>query len=203
MLILKSNPLILIENLVGVCLYLFGTIGSYLRFGKFERRGRLDAIFLICMTWGFCSLMVSILDILKYNVIPTLHLEIMRAAYYLGAGITSLVFLAKNVGDAALKNRIGAIILMGAVEFIFAEALVFYFDLPYSAVLFSFSGLLLIYCLMLFDKLHIWGIVVGIGILVLPILPFLMEQEFNLEKLKAKREVAISKPTDIKLLKQS
>jgi hypothetical protein len=86
---------------------------------------------------------------------------------------------------------------MGAMAFIFAEGLVFYFDLPYAAVIVSCAGFLLIYCLMLVEKLQIGGVVIDVGMLVLPILPFLMEQGFDMEKLNAKREMAISKLTDI------
>lgn len=200
--VLKFNSLILVENLLGTLLYLLGTIGSFLRYGQAERRGKLDAIFLISMTWGFCALMISTFNILKYNFIPTIHLEVIRAIYYLGAAITSLVFFAKNYEDAALKNRIAAVVLMGATAFVLAEGLVFYFGQTYPAALFSCSGALLVFFwYSIGGQRNLGGIILGLGMFFLPLCPILMEQGLDVEKLKEKREVAINHLVDTQLVK--
>ncbi len=192
MIFFVPDSLVVTENLIGIFLYLVGMAGSYFRYEQSERRGRLDSFFLIAVTWGFSSLMIGVLNIVKYNYLPTMHLEVIRAVYYVGAGVTSLVFFSKNHKDSMVKTRISAMILMGALAFTYAEALVFYLDLTYPAAIFSSVGFLMIYCFLIIGRLDIRGILMGTGMLLIPILPTFMDNGLDLEGLDSKRKLAVN-----------
>lgn len=187
----KTDLLMQVENILGALIYLVGVAGSYFRFGKYERRGKLDALFMVCITWGYCSIMVGLINIAKYTLVPSLHLEVIRALYYGGAIASSLVFFDKDFASAATKSKIAASLLMGTMAFVFGEALVFYLDLPYGAAILSCVGLLVIYIFNLWQRKNMAGILTGVAMLLLPILPKLNQNDLNIDKMNEKREIAI------------
>ena len=191
MMILKTDLLMQVENILGALIYLVGVTGSYFRFGKYERRGKLDALFMVCITWGYCSIMVGLINIAKYTLVPSLHLEVIRALYYGGAIASSLVFFEKDFSSAATKSKIAAGLLMSTMAFVFWEGLVFYLDLPYGAAVLSCVGLLVIFIFNLEQKKNMAGILTGAAMLLLPILPKLNQNDLNIDKMNAKREIAI------------
>ena len=191
MMTLKTDLLMQIENILGALIYLVGVAGSYLRFGKYERRGKLDALFMICITWGYCAIMVGLMNIVKYTIIPSLHLEMIRVLYYGGAAVSSFVFFERNFSRAATKSKIAAGLLMGTMAFVFWEGLVFYLDLPYGAAVLSCVGLLVIFIFNLWQKKNMAGILTGAAMLLLPILPKLNQNDLNIDKMNSKREVAV------------
>lgn len=189
--IVKTDFLMQIENICGALIYLVGIAGSYFRFGSYERRGKLDALFMICITWGYCAIMVSLINIAKYTFIPSLHVEVIRILYYGGAIVSSLLFFDKDFASAATKNKIAACLLMGAMAAIFGEALVFYLDLPYGAAILSCVGLLVIYVSSLVQRKNMVGILTGLVMILLPILPKLTKSDLDLDKMSMKREIAV------------
>jgi hypothetical protein len=191
MMTVKTDLLMQVENILGALIYLVGVAGSYFRFGKYERRGKLDALFMVCVTWGYCSIMVGLINIAKYTLIPSLHLEVIRALYYGGAIVSSLVFFDKDFVSAATKSKIAASLLMGTMAFVFGEGLVFYLDLPYGMAILSCVGLLVIYVFNLWQRKNMAGILTGAAMLLLPILPKLNQNDLNIDKLNTKREIAI------------
>lgn len=196
MMTFKTDLLMQVENILGALIYLVGVAGSYFRFGKYERRGKLDALFMVCITWGYCSIMVGLMNIAKNTLVPSLHLEVIRALYYGGALASSLVFFDKDFSSAATKNKIAAGLLMGTMAFIFWEGLVFYLDLPYGAAILSCIGLLVLFIFNLGQKKNMAGILTGAAMLLLPILPKLNQNDLNIDKMNAKREVAIRNMID-------
>ncbi len=193
---LKADLLMQIENILGALIYLVGVAGSYFRFGKYERRGKLDALFMICITWGYCSIMVGLMNIAKYTLVPSLHLEMIRVLYYGGAMASSFVFFDTNFSSAATKSKIAASLLMGTMAFVFWEALVFYLDLPAGMAILSCVGLLVIYIFNLWQKKNMVGILTGVAMLLLPILPKLNQNDLNIDKMHMKREIAIRNLTE-------
>lgn len=191
MMAVKTDLLMQIENILGALIYLVGVAGSYFRFGKYERRGKLDALFMICITWGYCSIMVGLMNIAKYTLVPSLHLEMIRVLYYGGAIASSFVFFDKDFSSAATKSKIAAGLLMGTMAFVFWEGLVFYLDLPYGAAVLSCVGLLVIFIFNLGQKKSMAGILTGAAMLLLPILPKLNQNDLNIDKMNMKREIAI------------
>ncbi len=188
----KTDLLLQIENILGALIYLVGVTGSYFRFGKYERRGQLDALFMVCITWGYCAIMVGLMNIAKNTLVPSLHLEMIRVLYYGGAIASSFVFFDRDFASAATKSKIAASLLMGTMAFVFWEALVFYLDLPSGAAILSCVGLIVIYIFNLWQKKNMVGILTGAAMLLLPILPKLNQNDLNIEKMNMKREIAIS-----------
>ena len=191
MISIKTDLLMQIENILGALIYLVGVAGSYFRFGKYERRGKLDALFMVCITWGYCAIMVGLMSIAKHTLVPSLHLEMIRVLYYGGAIASSLVFFDRDFASAATKSKIAASLLMGTMAFVFWEALVFYLDLPAGAAVLSCVGLLVIYIFNLWQKKNMVGILTGAAMLLLPILPKLNQNDLNIDKMNMKREIAI------------
>lgn len=182
--IVKTDLLMQIENILGALIYLVGVAGSYFRFGKYERRGKLDALFMICITWGYCSIMVGLINIAKYTLVPSLHIEVIRALYYGGAIASSFVFFDKDFASAATKSKIAASLLMGTMAFVFGESLVFYLDLSYGMAILSCVGLLVIYIFNLWQRKNMAGILTGLAMLLLPILKWLAKTGHKIGKNK-------------------
>lgn len=191
--IVKTDFLMQIENVLGALVYFIGVAGSYFRFGRYERRGKLDALFMICITWGYCTLMIGVINIVKYILVPSLHVEVIRLLYFGAAFASSLIFFDKDFKSAATKNKIAAALLMGGMAFVFGEALVFYLDLPYGMAVLSCVGLLWVYIFSLFEKKNMTGILTGLIMLMVPILPTLAKKDLNIDKMRMKREVAVKK----------
>lgn len=198
MMAIKTDLLMQIENILGALIYLVGVAGSYFRFGKYERKGKLDALFMVCITWGYCAIMVGLMNIAKHTLVPSLHLEMIRVLYYGGAAVSSFVFFERDFSRAATKSKIAASLLMGTMAFVFWEALVFYLDLPFGMAVLSCVGLLVIYIFNLWQRKNMAGILTGIAMLLLPILPKLTDGGLNLDKMRIKRDLAISDLVDDK-----
>ena len=132
-----------------------------------------------------------LINIAEYTFIPSLHVEVIRILYYGGAFVSSLVFFDKDFASAATKNKIAACLLMGAMAAIFGEALVFYLDLPYGAAILSCVGLLVIYVSSLGQRKNIVGMLTGVVMILLPILPKFTEGGLDLDKMSMKREIAV------------
>jgi hypothetical protein len=198
MMTVKTDLLMQVENILGALIYLVGVAGSYFRFGKYERRGKLDALFMICITWGYCSIMVGLMNIVKYTLVPSLHLEMIRVLYYGGAAVSSFVFFEKDFYRAATKSKIYASLLMGTMAFVFWEALVFYLDLPFGMAVLSCVGLLVIYIFNLGQRKNLAGILTGLAMLLMPILPKLTDGGLDLDKMSMKRDLAINRLIDDK-----
>jgi len=191
MIIMKPDHLAYIESIFGAILYIFGMAGSYFRFGNFERRGKIDAIFLASVQWGGALLLLSLLNIVKYSIFPTLHTDHVRVLYYTGTLISSSVFFVKSFEAGIRMCRLATCFLWGTIAFIVGEGLVFYFDLSYSAAIFSCVGLLVIMFFRIFQQPNLVGMLAGMAMLLLPIIPKLSEGGFNLDTMNAKRELAV------------
>jgi hypothetical protein len=191
MIVAKPDLFTYIEGILGAVVYLIGLAGSYYRFGKYERKGKLDAAFLVCIQCGGALLTVSLINVLKYSFVPTLHANIVRALYYSGTLVASTVFFTKNFESGKRSCLLATYFTWGAMAFAFAEALVFYLDLPYGAAIFSCVGLLMFVYFKIPQQPQIVGMLSGIVIMLLPILPKLSGDGLNLDKLNAKREIAV------------
>lgn len=190
--IVKPDLLIQTETILGALLYLIGVGGSYLRYGKHERRGKVDAIYMICITWGFCAIMVALMSIAKYAFVPTLHMAVVRVLYYSGAFFSSLVFFAKDFLTASKQCKISANLLVGSMAFLVGEGLGFYLGLSYQAAIFASVGIMLMY-FATFLRERRSTTLFGLAMLALPIFPKLIEGKFDLNKMKVKREIAIQR----------
>ena len=180
-----------IESILGTILYLLGIAGSYYRFGKFERKGKLDAIFLACVPWGGALLILSMLNIVKYNLLPTLHSDVVRVFYYIGTFVSSSVFFVKSFEAGKRSCLLATFFLWGTMAFIVAEGLVFYLDISYGAAIFSCIGLLMIFYFKIPEQLNLVGMLTGAAILFMPLLPNLLENGLDINKMDAKRALAI------------
>ncbi len=192
MIIAKPDLFTYVESILGAVVYLLGLAGSYFRFGKYERKGKFDAAFLVCIQCGGALLTVSLISVLKYSFVPTMHADFVRALYYSGTLVASTVFFTKNFESGRRVCLLATYFTWGAMACAFAEALVFYLDLPYGAAIFSCVGLLMFCYFKIPQQPQIAGMLFGIGIMLTPILPKLSEEGFNFGKLNAKREVAIN-----------
>lgn len=180
-----------IESIVGAVVYLIGIEGSYYRFGRYERRGKLDAIFLVCIQCGGALLVLSMVNIVKYALIPTLHVDVVRLLYYAGTLVASTVFFTKNFEKGNWSCFAATYLTFGAIAFVLAEAMVLYLGLSYEAAIFSCAGLLLMHYFMMTQRAQAVGLFCSAAMVFLPILPKVSGEEFILDKLNAKREIAI------------
>lgn len=187
----KPDLFTYIESILGAVVYIVGLAGSYYRFGKYERKGKLDAAFLVCIQCGGALLTVSLINVLKYSFVPTMHANFVRALYYSGTLIASTVFFTKNFESGKRSCLLATYLTWGAMAFAFAEALVFYLDLPYGAAIFSCVGLLMFCYFKIPQQPQIVGMLSGLVIMLLPVLPKLSGDELNFDKLNMKREIAI------------
>lgn len=186
------------ETVLGTLFYLVGVLGSYYRFNRYKRRGSIDTLFMICITWGFSALTVSIAWIIKHTFIPTLHFEIYRLLFYAGAVMSSLVFLTKKLSSIKIQVKIAIHLLMGAFVLMIFEGLIFYFDLPFEAALFSSFGILVFFFANLFQKKNIAFIGLGMLLFILPIFPIVKKLDLTFDQMNQKREIAIKKLIDEK-----
>lgn len=191
MIIANPDLFTYIESILGAVVYLVGLAGSYQRFGKYERKGKLDAAFLVCIQCGGALLTVSLINLLKYSFVPTLHANFVRALYYSGTLAASTVFFTKNFEDGKRSCLLATYCTWGAMAFVFAEALVFYLDLPYGAAIFSCVGLLMFCYFRIPQQPQVVGMLSGIVIMLLPILPKFSGDGLNFDKLNTKREIAV------------
>lgn len=191
-LIVKPDLLVQFETIFGALLYLFGVAGSYYRFEKHERRGKIDSLLMVCFTFGYCAIMVSLLRIAKYTLIPTIHLEIVRVLYYSGAFVSSLVFFAKEFRLTKKFAKIATFLILGPMVFIAGEGLVFYLEIPYQSAIFSCVGILVFYFASFIRRNSLAASLAGLAMIALPIHPKLKEQKLDLQQMNAKREAFIS-----------
>lgn len=192
--ILPDPPLLTqIETVLGTLLYLIGVLGSYYRFKLCKRRGKVDALFMICTTWGFSALTVSLAWIIKHTFVPTLHLEFYRLFFYAGAFMSSLVFLTKELKSIIIQAKAATHLLMGSMVLIAFDALVFYFNLPFEAAVCSCIGILIFFIANLFQKKNIAFIGLGMLLFILPIFPIVKKLDLNFDQMNQKRELAIKK----------
>ena len=186
------------EAVFGTLLYLAGTFGSSYRFKHHPRRGSVDAWLMVCMTWGFCAVTVSILSILKFNIIPTLHLEVLRGLYYAGAFATSLVFFTKNFKTSAKQSKVATAFLVGTMAFIVGEVMVFYLGLSYQAAIFACVGMMIFYCANIPREKNITFVLIGLGMVIFPVYSALKDTGFDIQAMHAKREEGIHQLLDQK-----
>lgn len=187
----KPTLLIQIETVLGALLYLIGVLGSYYRFKLYKRRGKIDALFMICTTWGFSALTVSLAWIIKHTFVPTLHFEFYRLLFYVGALMSSLVFLTKDLKSIIIQAKTATHLLMGSMILIAFDALVFYFNLPFEAAVCSCIGILIFFIANLFQKKNIAFIGLGMLLFILPIFPIVKKLDLNFDQMNQKRELAI------------
>ena len=191
MIVAKPNIFTYVESILGAVVYLIGLAGSYYRFGQHERKGKLDAAFLVCIQCGGALLTVNMINLLKYSFVPTLHANFVRALYYSGTLVASTVFFTKKFEDGKRSCLLATYCTWSAMAFVFAEALVFYLDLPYGAAIFSCVGLLMFCYFRIPQHPQIVGMLSGIVIMLLPILPKFSGDGLNFDKLNTKREIAV------------
>ena len=196
--ILSKPPLLTqIETVLGVLLYLMGVMGSYYRFKFHERRGKVDAIFMICTTWGFSALSVSLAWVIKHTFIPTLHFEFYRFLFYAGAFMSSLVFFSKSLNSIIIEARAANHLLTGTMILMAFDALVFYFNLPFEAAVCSCIGILIFFIANLFQRKNIAFIGLGMLLFILPIFPIVKKMDLNFDQMNQKRELAIKELFEI------
>jgi hypothetical protein len=184
---IKSSFFLNLEITLAMLFYLFGILGSRLRYKKYERYGKLDTFCMLCFTWGGNLMMLGLLNFIKFAFIPTLHMQIGRTIYYAGSIASSFIFLNKKYEEAKLANHIAMYILMSGMVFILGEALLFYYNLPLESIIMSGIGLVMVYIFTLMPSKNVVGILGGAALLILPLFSTVKEGGFNLEKLSAKR----------------
>ena len=187
----NPTPLIKLETIFGAFFYLIGVLGSYYRFKLHKRREKIDALCMICMTWGAAAITVSIGWVIKHTAVPSLHFELYRFLWYAGAFVTSMVFLTKDFKSAFIRTRLGANLLLASMILVFFDALVFYFELPLEAAVCSCIGVVIFFIANLFQKKNIAYLGLGMLLFILPIFPIVKKQELTFDQMNQKRELAI------------
>ncbi|MCB1073272.1 MAG: hypothetical protein KDK96_09270 [Chlamydiia bacterium] len=187
----KPTLLIQIETVLGALLYLIGVLGSYYRFKLYKRRGKIDALFMICTTWGFSALTVSLAWIIKHTFVPTLHFDLYRLLFYAGAFASSLVFLTKDLKSIIFQTKVAAHLQMGSMVLVAFYALIFYFELPFEAAVCSCIGILIFFIANLIQKKNIVSLGLGMLLFILPIFPRVKKLDLNFDQMNQKREIAI------------
>lgn len=188
---IRSSYFLRAEVSLAVLCYIAGILGSYFRYQKHERFGKLDTFCMLCYTWGGNLMMLGLLNLIKFSFVPSLHIEVGRAIYYAGAIASSFIFLNKKFEMAKLANHISMYILMSGKVFILGEVLFFYFELPVESIFISGAGLVIVLLFSLIPSKNVFVILGGVALLVLPLLSAVKEKGFDLEKLSNRRNEGI------------